>query len=109
MPSHTRTIRFALSLFVSLLGCLLGPALARAAPQDVTTLVSRLRADKLATTSTSSAAGDLSSQQSDGCWPDVDYTDTSLAVWVPITHLGAGMAVSPHPTRPPPERPCSRA
>ena len=83
---------------VTLLFCLLAPARATAAPQDIATLVSRLRADAISSTSTSSAASYLSSQQSDGCWSDVSYSDTSRTSWAPITHLSRllSMAVAYH-------------
>jgi len=91
MERRTCTVSIVLAL-------LLVPVRVPAAPQDIATLISRFRADTLGSTATSSAASYLSSQQSDGCWSDVSYTDTSRTGWAPNTHLSRmlSMAVAYH-------------
>jgi len=54
---------------------------------EIDTLQARVKAYYLATISYSSAGSDLSSQNSDGSWSDLDYSDVSISDWRPRIHL----------------------
>jgi chondroitin AC lyase len=62
------------------------PPAARAS--DLTTVSQRVTAQLLSSIpSTSTVEGYMSSLQSNGSWSDIDYSNTAITDWTPLTHL----------------------